>query len=248
MTTNIHLILEREHLENLIPLFEKQGVTDEILDTITDEDLRTLGVEKLGERRRVLLAFGEGSGGPFDLTATAQVGGGFLPQDSEFSGQKVDPFRIGKYPVTQLEWERVRIWAMAHGFKLEAGEGNGSRHPITHVSWYDAVKWCNAKSAMEDLKPVFSINGKIYQWLNAGRDEPRSGWLPPADRDGMGVGGARRHFESRIPIQRKRQPRQGRVARKKLEWWSSSRGTKATQRTRNPRHERQCLGMVLGQG
>ena len=32
MTTNIHLILEREHLENLIPLFEKQGVTDEILD------------------------------------------------------------------------------------------------------------------------------------------------------------------------------------------------------------------------
>jgi formylglycine-generating enzyme required for sulfatase activity len=74
----------------------------------------------------------------------------------------VQPFRIGKYPVTQLEWERVRIWAMAHGFKLEAGEGNGSRHPITHVSWYDSVKWCNAKSAMEDLKPIYSINGKIF--------------------------------------------------------------------------------------
>ena len=162
MTTNIHLILEREHLENLVPLFEKQGVTDEILDTITDEDLRTLGVEKLGERRRVLLAFGEGSGGPFDLTAMAQVGGGILPQDSEFSGQKVQPFRIGKYPVTQLEWERVRIWAMAHGFKLEAGEGNGSRHPITHVSWYDAIKWCNAKSSIEELQQVYSINGKIY--------------------------------------------------------------------------------------
>jgi formylglycine-generating enzyme required for sulfatase activity len=163
MTTNIHLILEREHLDNLIPLFEKQGVTDEILDTITDEDLQTLGVDKLGDRRRVLLAFGDGTGGPFDLTAMAQVGGGLLPQDSEFSGQKVEPFRIGKYPVTQLEWERIRIWAMAHGFKLEAGEGNGSRHPITHVSWYDAIKWCNAKSAMEGLKPIYSINGKIYQ-------------------------------------------------------------------------------------
>ena len=45
ITTNIHLILEREHLDSLIPLFEKQGVTNEIINTITDEDLKTLGVE-----------------------------------------------------------------------------------------------------------------------------------------------------------------------------------------------------------
>ncbi len=109
MTKNIELILERENLANLVPLFETQGITDEIIDTITDKDLQEMGVEKLGERRRVLLAFGEGAGGAFDMTAMAQVGGGSMPPDSAFAGEKVDPFRIGKYPVTQLEWERVRL-------------------------------------------------------------------------------------------------------------------------------------------
>jgi hypothetical protein len=162
MTTNIHMILEREHLDNLMPLFDKQGVTDDIMETLTDQDLKVLGIEKLGERRRLLVAFGEGPGGPFDLTAMAQVGGGSMPPESQFAGTKVEAFRIGKYPVTQLEWERVRLWSTSHGFKIESGEGNGSRHPITHVSWYDAVKWCNAKSMMEGLRPAYSINGKIY--------------------------------------------------------------------------------------
>ena len=164
MTKNIELILEREDLANLIPLFENQGITDEIIDTLTDKDLQEIGVDKLGERRRVLLAFGEGAGGPFDMTALAQVGGGSMPPDSAFAGKKVDPFRIGKYPVTQLEWERVRLWAMSNGYKVvESAESMGKRFPITQVSWYDAVKWCNAKSEMEKLTPPYTINGKIYK-------------------------------------------------------------------------------------
>ena len=79
------------------------------------------------------------------------------------NGQKVNAFKIGKYPVTQSEWERVKIWSEIHGYKLDKGEGNGIRHPITHVSWYDAVKWCNAKSEMEELQPCYSINNKIYR-------------------------------------------------------------------------------------
>ena len=164
MTKNIELILERENLKNLIPIFEKQGITDEIIDTITDKDLQDIGVDKLGERRRVLLAFGEGAGGPFDMTAMAQVGGGIMPPDSAFAGEKVNPFRIGKYPVTQLEWERVRLWGVANGYQLaEAAEGIGKRFPITQVSWYDAVKWCNAKSQMEGLASPYTINQKIYK-------------------------------------------------------------------------------------
>ena len=53
------MILEREHLDNLMP-FEKQGVTDDIIETLTDQDLKALGVEKLGERRRLLVTFGDG--------------------------------------------------------------------------------------------------------------------------------------------------------------------------------------------
>jgi hypothetical protein len=42
------MILEREHLDNLMPFFDKQGDTDDIMETLTDQDLKVLGVEKLG--------------------------------------------------------------------------------------------------------------------------------------------------------------------------------------------------------
>ena len=162
MIKKIQMALDREKLLNLLPLFEAQSITDDIIDTISDRDLEIVGVKKLGERRRILLAFAEMGGGLFDLNSVATVGSGQLPSDSSFAGMEVNAFRIGKYPITQFEWERVRVWGMANGFKMEAGEGRGSRHPITLVSWYDAVKWCNAKSKMDGLKPVYSINGKVY--------------------------------------------------------------------------------------
>jgi formylglycine-generating enzyme required for sulfatase activity len=31
------------------------------------------------------------------------------------------------------------------------------------VSWYDAVKWCNAKSEMERVVPVYQLKGKTYK-------------------------------------------------------------------------------------
>ena len=57
MEKELKSILEAEHLEHLAPKFEEQGVTDEILDQLEDSDLRELGVEKLGERKRLLSAF-----------------------------------------------------------------------------------------------------------------------------------------------------------------------------------------------
>jgi hypothetical protein len=41
------------------PVVNEQGVTDSILGDLTDSDLKELGVEKLGERKRLLAAFGE---------------------------------------------------------------------------------------------------------------------------------------------------------------------------------------------
>lgn len=163
MDKTIHAILENEKLEHLFPFFEKQAITDDILKSLNDRDLVDIGVEKLGERRRILLALDEAAQGLLDPNAMSQVGGGKLPQDSELFGQAVEAFKIGKYPVTQSEWERIKIWSEGHGYKIDKGEGNGVRHPVTHVSWYDAVKWCNAKSEMEGLRPCYSINTKIYR-------------------------------------------------------------------------------------
>jgi len=163
MDKTIHAILDNENLNHLLPLFEAEAVTDDILKTLTDKDLVDIGVVKLGERRRVLYALNESTDGIFEISAMSQVSGGTLPQDSELAGKQVGAFKIGKYPVTQAEWEKIKIWSESHAYKLDKGEGSGIRHPITHVSWYDAVKWCNAKSEMEGLRPSYSINNRIYR-------------------------------------------------------------------------------------
>ena len=89
-----------------------------------------------------------------------EIGGGTLPKTSELAGAKVGTFEIGKYAVTMEEWQGVRSWAIANGFAVEVGTAGGSRHPVTEVNWYDCVKWCNAKSVMEGLDPVYGVKGQ----------------------------------------------------------------------------------------
>jgi formylglycine-generating enzyme required for sulfatase activity len=92
------------------------------------------------------------------------VEGGTLPDSSELVGKIVKSFWIGRTEVTWLEWKRVRNWASDHGYDIgNAGAGSGNDHPVNDVSWYDCVKWCNARSEMAGLKPVYQIKGQVYR-------------------------------------------------------------------------------------
>jgi len=76
----------------------------------------------------------------------------------------VSAFFIGETEVTYGEWKSVLAWAKANGyFLLHNGEGESDKHPVTDVTWYDAVKWCNAKSEKEGLKPCYKQNGLVYR-------------------------------------------------------------------------------------
>lgn len=57
MTKKLQAILEAEGLSALLGKFNAQGVTDSILGELTDSDLKELGVDKLGERKRLLSVF-----------------------------------------------------------------------------------------------------------------------------------------------------------------------------------------------
>jgi formylglycine-generating enzyme required for sulfatase activity len=93
-----------------------------------------------------------------------KVEGGSLPKDSEVMPKSVKTFEIGKYEVTWGEWQQVRDWAVTKGYDLQnVGKGLSDNHPVTDVSWYDAVKWCNAKSEMERLTPVYQVKGQVYK-------------------------------------------------------------------------------------
>jgi len=106
-----------------------------------------------------------------ELSDMVTVQGGTLPESSQLSGQAVQTFQIGKYEVTWGEWKAVRTWAVANGYSDLANVGGGSDdgHPVRDVNWYDVVKWANAKSQMEGLVPVYSVNGTTYK---TGQGEP----------------------------------------------------------------------------
>jgi formylglycine-generating enzyme required for sulfatase activity len=93
-----------------------------------------------------------------------KVEGGSLPKDSKVPNKTVKAFEIGKYEVTWGEWQKVRDWAVANGYDLkDVGQGLRENHPVTGVNLQDVVGWCNAKSEMERLTPVYQLKGKTYK-------------------------------------------------------------------------------------
>ena len=58
-------------------------------------------------------------------------------------------FYIGKYEVTQAEWQAV----MGNNPSYFSGKPN---NPVEQVSWYDVVEYCNARSIQEGLTPYYT--------------------------------------------------------------------------------------------
>ena len=120
--------------------------------------------------------------------AMIRVEGGRLPKGSELEGTLVDSFQIGKYEVTCGEWEKVQKWAIQpqNGYDLnQTDRSSNPQNPVMDVSWFDALKWCNARSEMEGLTPVYEVDGGIYKtgetvpWVN----HSANGYRLPTDAE-----------------------------------------------------------------
>ena len=71
----------------------------------------------------------------------------------------VSAFYMDKYTVTKAMWSGVYQWATNHGYSFDyAGSGKATNHPVQQIDWYDAVKWCNARSEMEGRLPAYYAN------------------------------------------------------------------------------------------
>jgi hypothetical protein len=92
------------------------------------------------------------------------VKGGQLPGDSGLAGKGVGDFRIAKYEVMFSEWKEVRDWAVGKGYDFGGnGSGTGEHHPVNSVSWFEALKWCNARSEREGLGFVYRLDGSTFK-------------------------------------------------------------------------------------
>jgi formylglycine-generating enzyme required for sulfatase activity len=68
----------------------------------------------------------------------------------------VSAFYMGETEVTLSQWQAVYFWAKDNGYSdLPVGSGKGPDHPVQTVSWYEVVKWCNARSQKEGLTPTY---------------------------------------------------------------------------------------------
>jgi formylglycine-generating enzyme required for sulfatase activity len=76
----------------------------------------------------------------------------------------VSPFYIQKTETTKAQWDEVRTWGLSNGYTdLPTGGGKAANHPVVDVSWFDVVKWCNARSEKEGMTPIYAVGGAVMR-------------------------------------------------------------------------------------
>ena len=82
----------------------------------------------------------------------------------------VSSFYMSAYEVTQEEYETLM------------GENPstfpGSENPVEGITWYDAIAYCNARSAAEGLMPAYTIEGQRVTW-----DRSADGYRLPTEAE-----------------------------------------------------------------
>ena len=82
---------------------------------------------------------------------------------------QVDVFYLDRYEVSGDLWNEVRNWALTNGYTdLAGGSALETNHPIQGVTWYDCVKWCNARSEKEHLRPVYFTDAALTNVYRTG--------------------------------------------------------------------------------
>lgn len=111
----------------------------------------------------------------------------------------LSPFYISQKETTLSEWTTVRNWGISNGYiDLPAGislkninnpyEEPGI-YPVRNISWYDAVKWCNAASERAGLEPVYYTSGitsgNVYKTgkINPLIDCTKNGYRLPSEAE-----------------------------------------------------------------
>lgn len=79
---------------------------------------------------------------------------GTLPQGSQ-PLVAIESFLLAPRELTWAEYGAVRAWALGQGYDIGPGNAQGPDYPASALTWYDAVKFCNAASELAGLTPVY---------------------------------------------------------------------------------------------
>ncbi len=116
-----------------------------------------------------------------------EVAAGSLPESS-WAGAQSRRSVLHSRDRSDLGWSfrTIRTWAAANGYDIgSVGAGTGPNRPVTNVSWYQALKWCNAWSEKEGLDPVYKTGGAVYRSGDAVPtvDATANGYRLPSEKE-----------------------------------------------------------------
>ena len=82
----------------------------------------------------------------------------------------LDAFEIDRFETSIGDWKEVQDWALDNGYDFSESsfspwgkpywyfESQNDDFPVNRINWYDAVKWCNAKSEYLGRSVVYYTN------------------------------------------------------------------------------------------
>ena len=86
-------------------------------------------------------------------------------------------YAMDVHEITKEVWDSVRKWSLDYGYlDLPMGESFGAEHPLHTVNWFDCLKWCNARSEMQGLKPAYYVDAAFTIVYRSGRIAPHVDW------------------------------------------------------------------------
>lgn len=84
----------------------------------------------------------------------------------------VSAFFMDKNLISGQQWAGIYYGSISRGYTFDnSGTWFASNHPVVAITWYDAAKWCNARSEMEGLTPCYYTTAAQTTVYRTGRED-----------------------------------------------------------------------------
>lgn len=78
-----------------------------------------------------------------------------------YGGPNLAKVYLDPAEVTNAKWNEVAQWALSNGYSALplASSSEPADLPRTNITYWEAVRWCNARSEMDGLTPIYYVDG-----------------------------------------------------------------------------------------